>query len=36
VRDLDPEAVVAQEDVADPGHQHPAAHRSGSISSGWK
>ena len=36
---LHPEAVVAQEDVADPGDQHPArAHSAsnGETSSGWK
>ena len=37
---LDAEAVVAEEDVADPGHQDPARSRpptsDGSTSSGWK
>ena len=39
---LDAEPVVAEEDVADAGHEHPAGHGdasasdSGSTSSGWK
>ena len=34
---LDPEAVVAEEDVADAGDEHPGAHScSTSTSSGWK
>jgi hypothetical protein len=32
---LDPEPVVAQEHVADAGHEHPGGHR-GSTSSGEK
>ena len=45
VGDLDAEAVVAEEDVADAGHEHAARHgaasaverrSSGSTSSGWK